>query len=99
MTTEEKVKVMKLIKQHCIPSNRYYKWSSYSLKEVFEKLAGCYISNDEFKILMRKAGFIATPRSRNEINHRYKLRVSESPGISIYFRGNGAEAYKYNDKI
>lgn len=94
MTAEERIKIVGLIKQYCQPSRYYYRRSSYALKEVFEQLAECYISNEEFKAMMQEAGFSPTTR-RNGINHCYKLTVKDSPEINIYFRGNGGEAYKY----
>lgn len=95
MTTENKTKVLELIKRYCIPSKHYYRWSSYALKGVFEKLAECYISNEDFKELMQKAGFTPTKKSVKEGNHRYKLDILQCPEISIYYWGRGSEAYKY----
>ncbi len=95
MTSVEKRKILDLIYQYCTPDKRCYYWSSYALKEVFEKLADCYISNEDFKALMQKAGFRPMASSRNEPNHRYRLRVKTCEEISIYYWGNGAESYKY----
>lgn len=98
MSTAEKIKVLELIKRYCKPSKYYYKWSSYALKEVFERLANCYISNKDFKELMQEAGFTPTPRSKSESNHRYMLKVTVCPEISIYYWGQGSEVYKYENK-
>lgn len=95
MTTENRTKVLELIKRYCIPSKHYYRWTSYALKEVFERLAGCYINHADFKLLMLEAGFTPTKKSVKDGNHRYKLDILQCPEISIYYWGKGSEPYKY----
>lgn len=97
MTSEEKARVTELIKCYCKPSRHYYKLSSYSLKEIFEKLANCYIHNEEFKKLMIEAGFTPTPRSK--INHYYKLEIIPDQNINCFYWGAGCEAWRYEKRI
>ena len=67
--------LVKLIKEHCTPSNRVYKLSSYGLKNIFERLSGEYISNDLFKSCMVEAGFEPIAKTKNTTNHLYKIRL------------------------
>lgn len=96
MTREERAVVLALIRMYCRPSKSYYAWSSYGLKTVFERLAGCYISNEDFKALMLEVGFEPIPTSRNDINHRYKLEVRPCPKIDANYWGVGCNAPWYN---
>lgn len=96
MKHEERAVILALIKTYCRPSRYYYRWSSYGLKEVFERLAGCYIGNADFKALMQEAGFEPTPTSRDEINHRYQLEVKPCPEIDANYWGVGCNAPWYN---
>lgn len=91
MTNEERNSIIILIRQNLKPSRYRYIWSSYGLKEVFEKLSGQYISNTTFKELMEAAGFPPIPESRKDINHRYRIEVIPSPQIGKHFWGHGCQ--------
>lgn len=71
----EQEKIIELIKLHCKPSCRVCDVSSYGLKCLFELIAGCYISNDEFKAAMLAAGFEPTPESKGSTNHLYNVEI------------------------
>lgn len=92
MTREERAVVLALIRLYCRPSRQYYAWSSYGLKHLFESLAGLYIGNEEFKALMQDAGFKPTPKSREDVNHRYKLEVAICREIPVEYWGRGCNA-------
>ena len=95
MNAEEREKIVTLIKNHCFPAKREYAWSSYALKWVFEKLSGLYIHNEDFKSLMIEAGFQPTKRSRNDLNHRYKLMILPDEKINVYYWGKGSEPWRW----
>ena len=96
MTAEERILIIGLIRSNVIPSDYKYYWSSYALKEVFEKLSGCYISNENFKELMRIAGNEPTRESSKGVNYFYKIEIKPNPKISRYFWGRGCQG-KYID--
>lgn len=89
MTKEEKDKIVELIRFYCFPGRYIYRYSSYGLKEAFEKLSRHYIHNDDFKELMKEAGFYPTCGSKEDINHRYYLTVRVCDEIEPRFWGRG----------
>ena len=91
MIKEEKDKIVELIRFYCFPSQYIYGYSSYGLKEAFEKLSRHYIHNDDFKDLMKEAGFHPTCRSKKDINHRYYLSVRVCDEIDPRFWGRGCD--------
>ena len=85
----EQQELVKQIQKYCRPSKSQHKMCSYSLKGLFEKLTGDYISNDEFKAAMIEAGFEPTPKSVGTTNHLYKMVVMDSPEVPQRYRGRG----------
>jgi len=86
----EKEKLIKLVRVYCIPCNKISSFSSYALKSVFEKIAGCYISDAEMRAAFEAAGYKAYR------HNRYKLMFVDAPEIPTEFithrkgvQGNG----------
>lgn len=75
--------IIELIKRYCLPSGKVYPFSSYGLKHLFENLAGCYISNAEFKKAMSKAGL--EPCREIGENAFYYIEIVNSPEIPIEY--------------
>lgn len=91
MKKGERARVKALMKELIKPADKIYYWSSYSLKGEFERIAECYISNQEFKELMIELGHRPTKRTQNEVNHKYRIQVTPDDRISIYFKGYGCQ--------
>lgn len=68
------LELVKLIQKYCRASQRVYPVSSYGLKSLFERLAGCYITQTEMVAAMSAAGFEAK-------DGKYKLKVVDLPEI------------------
>ena len=92
----EQQELVKQIQKYCRPGKSQHKMCSYSLKGLFEKLTGDYISNDEFKAAMVEAGFEPTPKSVRTINHLYKMAVVDMPEVPQRYIGRGYSRKRKN---
>ena len=72
----EDYRLVELIQECCKPNDKIFPLSSYGLKHLFEKMTGCYISNDKFKATMLIAGFKPCKIGYND---RYKIKVRIAP--------------------
>lgn len=89
-------RLVALIQHYCLPAKSRYRFSSYGLKALFELLMGEYITNDQFKAAMIAAGFIPTKKSSTLTNHRYLIRIIDSPEVPIMYKGLGHQYHKYS---
>ena len=70
-----------LIQKYCKTYSKVCRFSSYSLKHLFEELMGCYLPHQEFKDAMGAAGFDTFCVFGDE--HYYKIKNLDYPEIPI----------------
>lgn len=71
----EQQELVKLIHKYCRPYYKKSPYSSYGIKSLFERLTGCYITQEAMREAMRAAGYEA------DTSNHYKIKIIDLPEV------------------
>ena len=79
-TEEEQRRVLSWIKENIAPAKKEFPRTSYGLKHFFQSAeGGFYMTNNQFKDAMNKAGY--KPIDETELNWTYRITVKKEAMI------------------